>query len=73
MGNHPKLENLDYLFANQNEFSLTDSEYEERTGIRLPKNMNYLLNNSALAKKCENLDFSIKAQEKIVYFKKNER
>ncbi len=70
MGKHPKLEKLDYLFNTQNEFSLSDSQYEAKTGIRLPKDLNYLLRNSALAKKCNNLGFSIEVQEKIVYFKK---
>ena len=70
MGKRPKLENLDYLFRTQDEFSLTDSQYEAKTGTRLPKNLNYLLKNSALAKRCNNLGFSIGVQEKIVYFKK---
>ena len=70
MGKHPKLENLDYLFNTQDNFSLTDSQYESKTGTRLPKNSNYLLNSSALARKCNDLGFSIKVQEKIVYFEK---
>lgn len=70
MDKHPKLENLDYLFKTKDNFSLTDSQYEAKTGTRLPKNLNYLLNNSALAKRCNNLGYSIEVQEKIVYFTK---
>lgn len=70
MGKHPKLENLDYLFKTKNAFSLTDGQYEAKTGVRLPKTSNYLLNNSALAKRCNELGFSIEIQEKIVYFTK---
>lgn len=70
MGKHPKLENLDYLFETEDKFFLTDNQYETKTGVRLPKNLNYLLNNSALARKCNVLGFSIKVQEKVVYFEK---
>lgn len=70
MGKHPKLEKLDYLFKTKDNFSLTDNQYETKTGVRLPKDSNYLLNNSSLAKKCNALGFSIKVQEKVVYFEK---
>lgn len=73
MGKHPKLKNLDDLFKNNERFSLSDAEYEARTGVRLPKESNYLLNSSALAKKCSEMGFTMKLQEKVVYFERLEK
>lgn len=73
MGKHPKLKNLDNLFEKNERFSLSDAEYEAKTGTRLPKESNYLLNNSALARKCIEMGFSMKLQEKVVYFERMEK
>lgn len=51
MGKHPKLDALEKFFNSNKNFSLTDAQYEARTGIPLPKSIRYLINNSALAKK----------------------
>lgn len=70
MGKHPKLENLDVLFSKGESFSLTDAQYEKKTGIPLPKGKSYLIKDSALAKKCKELGFTLSVQEKIVFFRK---
>ena len=51
MGKKPNLNNLKDLFAQGKEFTLTDAQYEKKTGAMLPKDINYLRNRSALAKK----------------------
>ena len=70
MRNRPKLESLDKYF-NKDCFELTDSKYEKLTGCSLPKNISYLKNKSALARKCEELGFVIvEVQEKKVFIRK---
>lgn len=49
MGKHPKLSELDSLFDNRSEIRLTDRQYEEKTGVALPKAKSYLIRNSAFA------------------------
>lgn len=49
MSKHPKLEELDYLFDEGSDFQITSEEYENKTGVPLPKNKGYLRNKSALA------------------------
>ena len=70
MGKHPKLENLDDLLDKGKDFSLTDAQYEKKVGIPLPKVIDYLLNRSALARKCREKGYTITVQEKTVFFKK---
>lgn len=50
MSKRPKLDELDYLFEAGEDFQITSTEYESRTGVPLPKGKNYLQNNSALAR-----------------------
>jgi len=73
MGKHPRLENLNSLFASNKDFSLTDEQYEKKTGIPLPKKIDYILKRSALAKKCKQLGYSMTVQEKIVFFRKDKK
>ena len=70
MGKHPKLENLNDVFEKGKDFSLTDAQYEKKVGISLPKGSDYLLNRSALARKCKEKGYTISVQEKTVYFRK---
>lgn len=49
MSKRPKLDELEYLFDMGTDFQITSKEYEDKTGIALPKNKSYLINNSALA------------------------
>ena len=71
MSKKPQLEKLDSLFAKGNNFSLTDAQYEKKTGTQLPKDKYYLLNKSALAKKAEKEGYTIELIEKKVILKKN--
>ena len=70
MAKHPKLENLDKLFSKGEDFALTDAQYERKTGVMLPKDKNYLLNKSALAKKAKQAGYSMEVTERRVDFKK---
>ncbi len=70
MGKHPKLENLDRDFIKGKDFSLTDVQYEKKVGIPLPKGIDYLLNRSALARKCREMGYTMTVQEKTVIFRK---
>lgn len=70
MGKRPNLTTLDSLFEQGKAFSLSDAQYEQKTGVRLPKNTNYILKRSALAKKCEKHGFKMYVQEKVVFFEK---
>lgn len=72
MGKHPKLDTLEKFFNSNKNFSLTDSQYETKTGVRLPKDTSYLIRNSALAKKSKKYGYKLKVQEKIVYFIKED-
>ena len=51
MGKHPDLDKLDDLFTKGQDFQLTGKNYEEKTGVALPKGKSYIKNGSALARK----------------------
>lgn len=70
MAKNPDLTKLEELFSKGTPFSLTDAQYEAKTGVMLPKGKYYLLNNSALAKLCEKNGYELKLQEKTVYFER---
>lgn len=70
MPKNPDLTKLEVLFSKGKPFSLTDAQYEAKTGVMLPKKKWYLLNRSALAKECKKNGFKMKVQEKTVYFEK---
>ena len=68
----PNLDFMDKFFDKGESFQLTDKEYENGAGINLPQNSSYLLNKSALAKKCKAHGYKLRLQEKVVYFEKDE-
>lgn len=70
MGKHPDLSQLQNLFERGEEFSLTDAQYERKTGAPLPKAKNYILNNSALARKAAEYDYYLEVIQKTVILKK---
>ena len=70
MGKRPKLGSLDSLFKSGKSFSLTDSQYEAKTGVRLPKDRRYLLHRSALAQLCKEQGYKLSVQEKMVFIEK---
>ena len=66
----PKLSELKELFEKGEDFELTDAQYEKRTGCRLPKDKNYLLRKSALARECAKRGYDLGVIEKRVILKK---
>ena len=71
MSKKPNLNGLEAYFTKGKNFSLTDAEYEKITGAMLPKNISYLRNNSALAKKARLEGYKVEVIEKTVILKKN--
>lgn len=63
-------ERLIPLFEANEEFSLTESQYQKSVGKSLPKDYYYLKNKSALANKARKYGYRIEIKEKIVCFKK---
>lgn len=79
MGKHPKLDELDYLFEQGKDFRLSAKDYEEKTGVPLPKGKSYLKNGSAFAAWAKERGFVIvdidekPVIERTVFLKKKER
>lgn len=73
MGKKPKINNLKMLFEKEEDFSLTDAQYEKETGATLPKSIYYLKTNSALAKKAKEYGYYLEVIEKTVLLKKKRR
>ena len=76
MGKHPDLDKLDDLFAEGRDFQLSGENYEEKTGVALPKGKSYIINRSALSRKANEHGYDITdvSEEPVivrtVYFKK---
>ena len=66
----PNFEKLFKLFEANQEFSLTESQYEKSVGKPLPKNHYYLKNDSALAKEAKKHGYYIEIKERTVCLKK---
>ena len=65
----PNFEKLLPLLKSGNEFSLTESQYEESTGAALPKDFYYLKSKSSFAKKAKEYGYVIAVCEKIICLK----
>lgn len=52
---------LDDLFAKDEDFELTDAQYEEKIKKALPTNVNYIKRKSPLAQKAQDNGFIISA------------
>lgn len=63
-------ENLVSLFEANQEFSLTESQYEKSVGKALPKDIYYLKNKSALSRKAKEYGYCITVKEKTICLKK---
>ena len=63
-------EKITPLFRANQEFSLTESQYEKSVGRTLPKDFYYLKKDSAIAKEAEKHGYYIEVKEKTVCFKK---
>ena len=76
MGKHPDLDKLDDLFAKGQDFQLSGRNYEDKTGVALPKAKSYIKYGSALSRKANEHGFviiDIQEQpiiERTVYFRK---
>lgn len=66
----PNFEKLSPLFASQEDFALTETQYRQSTGADLPKNTYYLVNNSALSRCAKEKGYSIEVIEKTICLKK---
>ena len=63
-------ERLIPLFEANEEFSLTESQYQKSVGKSLPKDYYYLKNKSALANEAKKYGYCIEIKEKTVCLKK---
>lgn len=63
-------EKLIPLFEANQEFSLTESQYQENIGQSLPKDYYYLKNKSALANTAKKYGYFIEIKERTVCLKK---
>ena len=59
MGKNPELGKLDELFSQEKDFQITNTTYEERTGVALPKTISYIKHGSALARKAAEHGYEI--------------
>lgn len=69
----PNLSEIKRRLTYGDNFSLTDAQYKKRTGLALPKRKDYLESKSAVAKLAKKFGYSVKVQERIVFFIKEER
>lgn len=63
-------ENLIPLFESNQEFSLTESQYQKQVGKSLPKDFYYLKSQSALARQAKKYGYRIEIKEKTICLKK---
>ena len=68
----PNLKEIERRLAYGDNFSLTDEQYKKRTGLALPKRKSYLEKDSAVAKLAKSQGYSIKVQERTIFFVKGE-
>lgn len=70
MGKRPRLDAISAVLTSGKCLTLTDAQYEAKTGIALPKDTYYLKNGSALARLCKEYGYCIEVQEKRVFLRK---
>ena len=66
MGKHPKFDSIVPLLRSNESFSLTEKEYEKKTGCAMPKSNYYLKNGSAFSKLAAEYGFEVTVQERTV-------
>lgn len=69
----PNLSEIERRLNYGDDFSLTDAQYKKQAGLALPKRKDYLEKKSAVAKLAKTFGFSIKVQEKTIFFIKGEK
>lgn len=66
----PKFDKLFPLFEANENFSLTEKQYEKSTGAALPKDYYYLKNRSAFSKLAKKYGYVVEINEKTVSLRK---
>lgn len=66
----PNFEKIIPLLEAKKSFSLTEKQYEESTGVTLPKGNYYLQNKSALSRIAKEYGFVVEVQERILSLRK---
>ena len=69
----PKFDKLLPLLRSNEDFSLTESQYEEKTGAPLPKETYYLKQRSAFSNIAKEHGFTITVHERTVIVKKSNK
>lgn len=67
---NPNFESLLPLFEASEEFSLTEAQYKNSTGVALPKDIYYLKSRSALSKLAKKYGYVVTVQERVISLKK---
>lgn len=69
----PKLKEIDELFDLGMNFSLTEKQYKEKTGLNFPQKTSYFLHDSAVAKRAEMKGYKLVLSERTVIFEKDDK
>ena len=64
---------IEEMLKSSIDFSLSEKQYENLTGRKMPKNNYYLVKDSAIAKFVDGLGWTIKVHEKTISFEKKEK
>lgn len=64
---------IEEMIKSSIEFSLSEKQYENLTGRKMPKNNYYLIKQSAIAQFADGLGLSIKVHEKAITFERKEK
>ena len=70
MSKRQNLQNLQSLFEANANFSLTETQYVQKTGANLPQNSRYIEKDSALSKFAKKYGFIITVKERTVLCEK---
>lgn len=62
---------LEEMLDSSTSFSLSEKQYEEVTGRKMPKNSSYLVRYSAVAKFAADRGLKIRIQEKTITFERD--
>lgn len=66
----PNLEKIIELLESGEPFSLTENQYKRKTGLNIPKNNTYLVNDSAVARKAKEYGYKLVLQERQISFER---
>lgn len=66
----PDLTKIIALLESNEEFSITETQYQKSTGTNMPKSTYYLKKNSALSRLAKKYGFSIEVNERSISLRK---